>query len=82
MALLLMSGVGGMGMVMAYYGKVFMRQLDEKVQLLDGKLMAISKGASDLSYSASNTERRVDEGGGQVQNRLRHLVQRVVDLRG
>ena len=60
-------------------GKVFMRQLG---QLLDGKLMAISKGASDLSYSASNTERRVDEGGGQVQNRLRHLVQRVVDLRG
>ena len=43
LALLLMSGIGGMGIVIAYYGKVLMRQLDEKVQLLDGKLMAISK---------------------------------------
>ena len=60
-----------------------MRQLDEKVQLLHGKLMAISKrGASNLSHSDSNIERRMDEGGGQVQDRLKHLVQRLVDLRG
>ena len=80
-AMLMMSGIGGMGMVMACYEKVFMRQLDEKVQLLDEKLMAISKRASDLSYSASNIERRMDEGGGQVRDRLRHLVQRLADLR-
>ena len=51
MALLLMSGVGGMGMVMAYYGKVFMRQLDEKVQLLDGKLKALQESIRPVTLS-------------------------------
>ena len=36
--------------VMAYSRIMFMRQLDEKVQLLDEKLMAVSKRASDLSH--------------------------------
>ena len=54
LALLMMSGIRGMGMVMAYYGNVFMRQLGEKVQLLDEKIMPISKRASNLSHSASN----------------------------
>ena len=76
------SGIAGMGMVMAYYGKVFMRQLDEKVQLLDEKLKAISERASDLSHSASNIERRMDEGSGQARDRLRHSLPRLVDLRG
>ena len=53
-------------MVMAHYGKVFMRQLDEKLQLL----------TSPRSHLASNIEKR------NTIYRLRHLVLRLVDLRG
>ena len=69
LALLLMSGVGGMGMVMAYYGKVFMRQLDEKVQLLDGKLKALQESIRPVTLSQY---RRMDEG---MRDRSSHLVQ-------
>ena len=53
-------------MVMAHYGKVFMRQLDEKLQLL----------TSPRSHLASNIEKR------NTIYRLKHLVLRLVDLRG
>ena len=78
MALLMMGGIG-MGMAMGYYG---MNKLYEKLGGLHEEMQSLSMRASGISQSLVTIERRLDEAGGQVRDRMRHLQQRLWCLRG
>ena len=78
MALLMMGGIG-MGMAMGYYG---MNKLYEKLDGLHEGMQSLSMRASGISQSLVAIERRLDEAGGQVRDRMRHLQQRLWCLRG
>ena len=61
LALLMMSGIRGMGMVMACYGKAFMRQLDETRSSWPSP--RISKRASDPVNLSQRGELNLRGGG-------------------
>ena len=82
MALLMMGGIG-MGMAMGYYGmsKLYDR-LYEKLDGLREEMKSISMRARDVSHSLAMVEARLDEAGGLIRDKMRHLQQRLWGLRG